>query len=513
MAGRTIATRRALSPELVAELQRQNRVLAASPRRQAHLAALSDPDLGVVVTGQQVGLFLGPAYSVYKAATAIALARRRQAEEGRPTVPVFWLQSEDHDAAEVAWCALLDEDDERVVVTLEPSGAERASLAERGLGEGVSLALDQLRDHLDGAPHRGEVMDLLERCYRPEAGWVGAFADGIGRLFADEGLLVMDPRTPAVAALSIPVHRRALQQAQTIDEALCRGAQAARDEGERVGVTPRPGCALSFHHPEGPAGPRYRLERGASDRDTTWAAPDRAARPAADLLAELEREPLCFSTSALLRVILQDHLLPTVAQVAGPGEAQYLRQLPPLRAIFETVEPTIALRGRFVITERADRRRLEALGIAATAVGDREELLRELSGNDPGPQGAEVAARLQRAFADELEAMTPEVKAIEAGLEKSMDRTRRHVVRGTTKLGEAIDRARDRRDATRLARVDFLYRRLSPGGIPQERALCFPHFASRFGIGEWKRALFDAIEHHLDEVERGEPGRLREIAL
>ena len=54
-----------------------------------------------VVTGQQVGLFSGPAYTVFKALTAVKLATRL-CEEGIPAVPVFWLATEDHDYAEIA---------------------------------------------------------------------------------------------------------------------------------------------------------------------------------------------------------------------------------------------------------------------------------------------------------------------------------------------------------------------------------------------------------------------------
>jgi len=53
-----------------------------------------------VVTGQQVGLFSGPAYTIYKALTAARLASDLS-DRGIPAVPIFWLATEDHDFAEV----------------------------------------------------------------------------------------------------------------------------------------------------------------------------------------------------------------------------------------------------------------------------------------------------------------------------------------------------------------------------------------------------------------------------
>ena len=60
-----------------------------------------------MVTGQQVGLFSGPAYTIYKALTAVKLARELTAR-GIPAVPVFWLATEDHDFAEVNHCWVFD---------------------------------------------------------------------------------------------------------------------------------------------------------------------------------------------------------------------------------------------------------------------------------------------------------------------------------------------------------------------------------------------------------------------
>src|SRR3984957_17684466 len=56
-----------------------------------------------VVTGQQVGLFSGPAYTIYKAVSALRCAEEAT-RRGTEAVPVFWLATEDHDLAEVNHC-------------------------------------------------------------------------------------------------------------------------------------------------------------------------------------------------------------------------------------------------------------------------------------------------------------------------------------------------------------------------------------------------------------------------
>src|SRR5579872_3066292 len=67
------------------------------------LTRLAQPGTVAVVTGQQVGLFSGPAYTIYKALTAVKLARELTAR-GIPAVPIFWLATEDHDFAEINQC-------------------------------------------------------------------------------------------------------------------------------------------------------------------------------------------------------------------------------------------------------------------------------------------------------------------------------------------------------------------------------------------------------------------------
>src|SRR5687767_12194549 len=81
------AAERAVSPELIAELRAQSDALPPSPARETNLERLAQPGSVAVITGQQVGLFLGPLYTFFKAASAIVTARALQEQTGRPCVP------------------------------------------------------------------------------------------------------------------------------------------------------------------------------------------------------------------------------------------------------------------------------------------------------------------------------------------------------------------------------------------------------------------------------------------
>jgi uncharacterized protein YllA (UPF0747 family) len=100
-AAATAAAVRPVSKALHAALVAQNAALPPSPSREKNLARLGQPGTVVVVTGQQMGLFLGPLFTLYKALSAVVAARALEAETGRPCVPLFWLQNEDHDLCEV----------------------------------------------------------------------------------------------------------------------------------------------------------------------------------------------------------------------------------------------------------------------------------------------------------------------------------------------------------------------------------------------------------------------------
>jgi len=488
------AADRRVSDVVIDVLRAQQAALAPSAARAAALAALAGGATAVVATGQQVGVFLGPLYGFYKAASAVAVARALEADSGVRCVPLFWLQTEDHDFAEIASVSVATSDGGTLRLALDGDAETpaRASVAGRRLGADVSSLVDRLADALGASAAANDTVAILRRHYQPHRSIASAFAGAMAELFADDGLLFLDPRDARVAELAAPIHRRAISAADDLVRRLQQRSAALAAAGFDEQIPCRPDCALSFFHPDGPQGDRFRLARrsyvpgvpgawGLSGRDDII--------PPAVLDAALAREPLRFSTSALLRPILQDSLLPTAAYVGGPAEVSYFAQLGPIYDAFEVTAPLVVPRARFRCIDASTRRRLAALGIGPDDVG---------RGHVSAPAASTPAlastARAQiLALVDGLAADAAAVAPADRNLARAAARTRATVARAVERLTTRAARTAAVRDDVAVARLARVEAALCPAGVPQERAYGWPSLAGRIGPAELKRLVFERL--------------------
>jgi bacillithiol biosynthesis cysteine-adding enzyme BshC len=464
-------------------LARQSRSLPASDGRERNLEQLARPGTSVVVTGQQAGLFAGPLYTLHKVATAIARARMITSATGTPCVPLFWLQTEDHDYAEIAQLTLPTPHGPLTLGLPPESPPSRISIAHRVLPPEIDALLDRVETALVSLPHAQEVVSLLRAHYCAGKPIAAAFAGVLAELWKDEGLLILDPRVPEIAHAAAPIGRHALEQHEGIAADLAGRAAALEAAGFEEQVHTRADASLVFFHPEGIAGPRYRLVR---TRDA-WETPTGSVAHAA-LLDLLAREPLRFSSSALLRPLVQDAILPTCAYVGGPAELAYFAQLAPLYARFELAMPLIAPRARLRIVDPTTRSLLRRTGLdAAGCEQTRDVLLARVAGR-PGsePSTDELRQRLLAPLERELDALA--ARKLE-GLETPIKKAREACATAIKKLVEKAGRAALERDQVATERVDRLLAELYPNGIQQERAYGFATYAARCGT----RALVSAL--------------------
>jgi len=193
-------------PELVEQLAAQN------PGRTETIDALR-LGAGTVVTGQQVGLFGGPLYTPFKAATAIARARQATGA-GHPHEAIFWLASEDHDFVEINHITFPARRELRKLVY--PAVPETARPVGRiVLDESIQPLIEQAWELLGSS----DAMDALVEAYKPGRTFAQAFAHFYAKVFA-QGLLILDAASRPIHRLGAPVLRAALERADEFHAAL-----------------------------------------------------------------------------------------------------------------------------------------------------------------------------------------------------------------------------------------------------------------------------------------------------
>jgi bacillithiol biosynthesis cysteine-adding enzyme BshC len=449
-----------VAPEVLSTLR------SFGPAGARNLAALGERGTVAVVTGQQAGLFLGPLYTFYKALSAIAFARAVERETRTRCVPIFWLQSEDHDYAEIASCTAAP----GLVLSL-PADDASCSVAHRELPPEIAALLAQLDDALALLPHAPEVMRLVREAYLPGRSPVAAFAELLGSIFAAEGLLLLDPRCEGIARLSAPLYETALRRGEEIEAALLRRGEELEGAGFAEQVQVRRGSPLVFFHGASPEGPRQRV--GMSRRD--------------ELLEAARREPLRLSSSALLRPIVQDALLPSVAYVGGPAELGYLAQCAPLYPLFGVRPALAAPRARFRLIDARNAALLRSLQLTAAEVeSPRQELLVKLGSRTANPS-------LQQQLLGELPRLLEAAAVRHPTLQRAARRTRISVERATAKFVARHARLLAQEDETIESRVDRLQAALFPQGAPQERVDSLPYHAARHGLDALKELALARI--------------------
>jgi bacillithiol biosynthesis cysteine-adding enzyme BshC len=496
------AAERRVAPDLVAVLRDQQAALPPSRARAHNLEALAAGETAVVATGQQVGLFLGPLYGFYKAASAIAVARALETESGVRCVPLFWLQTEDHDFAEIASATVAGGGGAPVRLSLpdEPPAEARISIAHRRLPSGVGALLDTLAELLGAGPAANETLALLRAHYTVGRPIAQAFAGVLAELFADEGLLIFDPREARVAALAAPIYREALGACTSIGQRLKAQGAALSEAGFEQQIPLRPGCALVFGHLGSANGPRFRMERTEAIGTSAWRlAGANGALSSQEVADALAHEPLRFSTSALLRPIVQDTLLPTAAYVGGPAEVSYFAQTGPLYQHFRLAMPLIVPRGRFRCLDPHTRRRLAELGLGADDVArPQAELVARLpnTASRQFPPAADLTARVDSEIAPVVAQIAAAVAALDPqdrNLGRAAERTRAHVARALARLTGRYARKLAEREGVALGRLARVQSALAPGGVPQERAYAWPSLAGRLGPAALKALVFERL--------------------
>ena len=449
--------------------------MAARGAAEARLARVAGGRGVVVTTGQQPGLFGGPIYTWSKALSALALADAIEAATSVPTAPVFWAATDDADFAEAAgsWLARTSGAE---LAELPPPATEGMPLAELPLGD-VREQLARLADACGSAAHP-DPLRLAERAYQDGATIGGAYVALLRGILEPLGIAVLDASHPAVRTRADGLLRRALRQADELERAVSTRAAEIEAAGFAPQVPPVAGLTLVFARDDDGAKARVPIAR--------------AAAVAGDADAVL-------GATVLLRPVVERHLLPTVAYVAGPGELAYFAQVGAVADALAAERPQPVPRWSCTILEPHVRELLARHGL-------REDDLRD-------PHAAEralAASLLPEGVTDALRELRESTERAASSLGAAGDGLLPAAVPEgfARRAGQIVDRL-ERRYRAAVKRAESAVFRdvatvrgaLQPGGVRQERALNLLPILARHGPAVLDLMLDGARAHAAALVE------------
>ena len=408
----------------------------------------------VVTTGQQPGLFTGPLYTVHKALSAIALARRLERERRVPVVPLFWVAGDDHDFHEANHATFLNAAGEPTKLVLRERAAEAPALPtfREPCGPEIATALDALRNGTPDSEFKPAVLEWLRASYRSETNLADAFAAALQSLLGDRGLAVVRPYTESVKREMAPWLLRGL------DVTLADGLTPVLVE-----------ASLG----------RDRLRRDGDDF-VTRRSTERFSR--ADLERIARDAPERLSPNVLLRPVMEAALWPTVAYLAGPGELRYLPEAAPLYRELAVEPQTPVARWSGVLVEgRVDRvlakHSLTLDDLAGPPGAVEARVVRE----QLPPEVEEALAHLRDQLTAGYERLGAGVARLDATLERTVESARNAALGGLHDIEKKLVTALKRSNETLVGQLARARAAVFPAGLSQERVVTYASMAIRYG--------------------------------
>jgi bacillithiol biosynthesis cysteine-adding enzyme BshC len=332
--------------KLVQILNKQYADENISEKTKQNIEDLLSENTFAIVTGQQLGILLGPLYTIYKIITSIKLAE--QLNEVYPElkfVPIFWLEGDDHDFNEVNWIKILDNENSLTKIVYQDgldAETNRGPMGNYQFDLTIENFIEKISSSLRETEFKSDVINLIKKFYYPGASFKSGFV-GLLKMFFDKyGLIIFDPQDIEVKDWLKDIFRKDIESYQFISEELIlRSARLEENYHAQVKIKP-----INLFYLED--GGRYLIEPAGNDFRLKG---KRKKFTKEQLVAEIASNPEKFSPNVILRPVCQDFIFPTAYYVAGPSEICYHAQIYPYYAIHNLTPPILFPRSSATLIE------------------------------------------------------------------------------------------------------------------------------------------------------------------
>jgi bacillithiol synthase len=456
-------------------LREINRTLGSGEATERNLQRLEN-GAAAVVSGQQVGLFGGPAYAFYKALSAIRVAEELN-EAGTPAVPVFWMATEDHDLDEVRHVSWF-KGGALTRFELPAHDSNHFPVGHVKLGSEIEVLTQSAAEQLTG-PDAGIIAKILLQSYRPDETYGTAFGKLFAQLFAEHGLILLDPLDARLHRVAAPVYKKALEDRDVLNGMLLERGKELEAFGVEPQVKVTATSTLLFHITADGREPVVAGDGVFKSGSQTW--------PRAEAVRLAEAEPESFSPNALLRPVVQDYLLPTVCFLGGPAEISYLAQSEVVYRHLLGRMPVVLPRADFTILDAKADKILEHYGLCIENVWTgRQELRRKIEAIAIPLELAADFDRKKEEIESTLAKLGTEIRKLDGTLAGAVENTQSKMAFQLDSLRRKVARALDVKAGLITAKVEFVENLLYPNKMLQSRELSLLPFLAQWSAAGMK---------------------------
>jgi bacillithiol biosynthesis cysteine-adding enzyme BshC len=476
--------------ELVEILTDQNKNFGATDKTFEHIQLLADSKTLAIVTGQQVGMFSGPLYTLYKTITTIKLAAHlKTVLPDFNFVPIFWLEGEDHDFQEMNYIRLLNAEHKPtdIIYQHDEKALEKnlGAVGELVFNSTLSQFFEQVQKTMSNSEFKAKVLTLFQEIYQQGTSFNKAFASLMNKLFPDAGLIFVSSNDKKFKRLLAPIFKQEIETVPQTSQLIIEKS-AELETKYHAQIKPKALNLFLFHK-----GGRYLIEPRENDFSLKGV---RQYFQKDELLKLVEETPEVFSPNVALRPICQDTILPTLCYVAGPSEIAYFAQLKPVYTFFNLTMPIIYPRASATILETNQEKILEKYQLELTELFQHpEKSQRKVIDLVSEVNIDELFANAKKRTDEMMNEMKFGLNHIDPTLLGALETTRSKVESQLDILREKTVEAQKKRHEVALRQINKVTNSLLPNGNLQERELNVLHFLNKHG--------FDFINHLQSEIQ------------
>ncbi len=485
--------------KLVSILTKQNKMLGANAPALANIENLKNPRTLAIVTGQQMGIFSGPLYTIYKALATIRLSERYKTLFPEfDFVPIFWLENEDHDFEEIRSFTVFSIENELKKIAYEQSftNPSKTPIRHLSLSDDIARVLEELQSTLQKTDFFDEIFEALRSCYCTHEPISMAFGKLLARWLSPFGLILMDPSDHEFKKLALPVFKSALEHSEELHKGFSEQTEKLKSAG---------------YHAQVETDPTWLFLKDLDPKKMSWNSKsvDKIRISSEDwrvhqseILSILDASPERFIPNVILRPIVQDFLLPTFAYVGGPGEIAYFAQFMPVYDFFKIPMPNIVARPFVTLLEKKIGKIPEKYGLPVECfLQNTDSLLQNVS---PIESSEKDFKGFSEKALGEFQILSSRLGKIDNSLQGASETAWGKIEQALktlqTKATEAEKRNAQLANAQLLKAANHLY----PFDNFQEREINVIYYLNKYGLPFFEILLsqidFDSHEHQIVEL-------------